>query len=307
MLLGSFFFATMAVCVKIASEWFTSAELIFYRGALGMLFMFLLARYRGVSLATTVPGMHAWRGVVGVVSLGAWFYALAWLPLATAVTLNYMSSVWVAAFLVGGSLMVTNPHHGGSGAAGRGGAAGAAAGHPRQGPLVLTVLAGFAGVVMMLRPTIEQNQVFAGLIGLMSGMTAAFAYLQVMALGKLGEPESRTVFYFALVSAVAGAAAMALGGVSPWSWRHALWLLPVGLLAALGQLCITRAYSQGATLVVANLQYSGIVFGAFYSVLLFGDAIPLLGWGGMALICASGIAATVLRARAAPTAPAEEH
>ena len=59
------------------------------------------------------------------------------------------------------------------------------------------VLAGFAGVVMMLRPTIEQNQVFAGLIGLMSGLTAAFAYMQVMALGKLGEPESRTVFYFA--------------------------------------------------------------------------------------------------------------
>jgi S-adenosylmethionine uptake transporter len=30
---------------------------------------------------------------------------------------------------------------------------------------VLTVLAGFAGVVMMLRPTIEQNQMFAGLVG----------------------------------------------------------------------------------------------------------------------------------------------
>jgi drug/metabolite transporter (DMT)-like permease len=160
---------------------------------------------------------------------------------------------------------------------------------------------------MMLRPTIEQNQVFAGLIGLMSGMTAAFAYLQVMALGRLGEPELRTVFYFALGSAVAGAAAMAIEGVSPWHWEHALWLLPVGLLAALGQLCMTRAYSHGATLVVANLQYSGIVFGALYSVLLFGDAIPLIGWIGMALICVSGIAATVLRARAAPSAPAEDH
>ena len=34
-------------------------------------------------------------------------------------------------------------------------------------------------------------------MGLMSGLTAAFAYMQVMALGKLGEPETRTVFYFA--------------------------------------------------------------------------------------------------------------
>ncbi len=148
---------------------------------------------------------------------------------------------------------------------------------------------------------------FAGVVGLLSGMMAAFAYLQVMALGKLGEPESRTVFYFALGSAVAGGAWMLVAGTSPWRWEHAWWLLPVGLLASLGQLCMTRAYSQGATLVVANLQYSGIVFGAFYSLLLFGDRIPWVGWAGMALIVASGIAATVLRSRAAPDAPAEEH
>jgi S-adenosylmethionine uptake transporter len=49
------------------------------------------------------------------------------------------------------------------------------------------------------------------------------------------------------------------------------------------------------------------VFGALYSVLLFDDTIPAAGWAGMALIVASGIAATVLRARAAPNAPAEEH
>jgi S-adenosylmethionine uptake transporter len=59
---------------------------------------------------------------------------------------------------------------------------------------------------------------------------------------------------------------------------------------------MTRAYSQGATLVVASLQYFGIVFGAIFSVTLFGDSIPLSGWVGMALIVSSGIAATVLRA-----------
>ena len=42
--------------------------------------------------------MHAWRSAIGVFSLGAWFYAIAHLPLATAMTLNYMSSVWIAAF-----------------------------------------------------------------------------------------------------------------------------------------------------------------------------------------------------------------
>jgi S-adenosylmethionine uptake transporter len=294
MLAASLFFATMAVCIKIASAWFSASELVFWRGLIGMAIMALWARSQRTSLATHYAGMHAWRSLVGVLSLGAWFYAIAGLPLATAMTLNYMSSVWIAAFLVGGALVAWNPR---SGAPLPG----------RQGALAATVLAGFAGVVLMLRPTIEQHQVFAGVVGLLSGLLSAFAYLQVMALGKIGEPEVRTVFYFAVGSAVAGAAGMVVTGVSPWDWQHALWLLPMALLASLGQWCMTRAYIQGATLVVANLQYSGIVFGALYSLLLFGDDIPLYGWLGMALICASGIAATVLRARAAPDAPAEEH
>src|SRR4051812_15888000 len=140
MLAASLFFATMAVCVKFAAAWFNSAELVFWRGLIGMLLMWLWARSRGEGLATRYPLMHAWRSLVGVLSLGAWFYALAWLPLATAMTLNYMSSVWVAAFLVGGALAAWNPR----------------AGAPlpgRQGALALTVLAGFTGVLLMLRPT----------------------------------------------------------------------------------------------------------------------------------------------------------
>ena len=213
MLAAAFFFATMAVCVKFASEYFNSAELVFYRGLLGMFFMWALARTRGVTLATRFPGMHMWRSLVGVISLGAWFYAIAHLPLATAMTLNYMSSVWIAAFLVGGALLMgLLPARGQT----------PTASVASQGPLVLTVITGFIGVVMMLRPTIEQNQAFAGLIGLMSGLLAAFAYMQVMALARVGEPETRTVFYFAVGSAAAGGAGMLVAGVSEWHWKPAL-------------------------------------------------------------------------------------
>ncbi|GER12239.1 DMT family transporter [Variovorax boronicumulans] len=305
MVLGAFLFATMSVVVKVASEWFNSGEMVLGRGLIGIVFLWLLARNRGTSLATKYPGMHAWRSTIGVVSLGAWFYAIAHMPLATAVTLNYMSSVWVAAFLVGGALLAWVPVPGRDGRIER---------PPLQGPLVMTVLAGFAGVVLMLKPTVGGGDGFAGMLGLLSGVTAAFAYMQVVALSRIGEPELRTVFYFAVGSAVAGAfatAATGFSGGSSWTWQHALWLLPIGLLAALGQLCMTRAYAtaktQAGTLVVANLQYSGIVFAAFYSVVLFDDRIDAAGWGGMALIIASGIAATVLRQRAVPKAPAEEH
>ena len=104
---------------------------------------------------------------------------------------------------------------------------------------------------------------------------------------------------------------MVFTGTSAWPGWPALWLLPIGVLAAAGQLCMTRAYSTAktsrGTLVVANLQYSGIVFAAIYSVVLFNDQIPPNGWLGMVLIVGSGIVATVLRARAAPDTPAEEH
>ena len=290
MVLGAFFFATMAVGIKIASGSFNTFELVFYRGVVSVIFMGLILRARGTPLQTAVPMMHAWRSVIGVLSLGAWFYAIAHLPLATAMTLNYMSGVWVAAFIVGGALLYGQAQ--------------------RQGPLMATVLASFCGVVMMLRPTLDQNQLFAGLIGLLSGMGAALAYLQVMALGKVGEPEGRTVFYFSVGSVVAGAVGVAFTGLTPWSavrWQAAAWLVPIGVLACGGQWCMTRAYSRGSTLLVANLQYSGIVFAAVYSLVLFGDQIPLIGWAGMALIVTSGLIATVLRSRTLPGTPAEEH
>ena len=290
MILASLFFATMSVCIKFASSHFHTFELVFYRGLIGMVFMASLCRAQGVSLRTTVPLMHVWRSAIGVMSLSAWFYAIAHLPLATAMTLNYMSGVWVAAFLVGGTLVM-----------------GRLQDATRQGPIVLTVIAGFTGVVMILRPTIEQNQLFAGVIGLLSGLGAAMAYMQVAALGRIGEPESRTVFYFSIGTTLVGGTAMLFTGASDWVWPQVLWLLPIGLLAALGQLCMTKAYSHGATLLVANLQYSGIVFAALYGLFLFGDVIPLIGWAGMVLIIASGIAATALRKRALPQAPAEEH
>ena len=291
MLLASLLFATMGVCIKFASAHFNSFEIVAYRGAVGMIFLLVATRVRGVSLRTQVPMMHVWRSVVGVISLVSWFYAISVLPLATAMTLNYMSSVWIAAFLIGGAILLQGKN----------------APVRQQGPLFLTVLAGFAGVAMMLRPTLAPDQVQGAMVGLISGVFAALAYLQVAALSKVGEPESRTVFYFSLAAVLAGGAGMVFAGASPWHWPSALWLLPIGLLAVIAQLCMTRAYASGATLVVANLQYSGIVFAGIYSLTIFGDQLPLIGWLGMGLIIVSGITATVLRSRAVPTAPGEEH
>ncbi len=290
MVLASFWFALMAVGIKYASHSFGTFELVFYRGVVSVIFMAIVVRARGSSLRTPVPLMHVWRSAIGVLSLGCWFYAIAHLPLATAMTLNYMSGVWVAAFVVGGALLYGQQQP--------------------QGALIGTVLMGFMGVVMTLRPTMDQNQLFAGVIGLLSGMGSALAYMQVTALGKLGEPEERTVFYFSVGSAVVGITGMLFTNFTPWNtvrWQDAAWLIPIGILASLGQWCMTRAYRKGATLVVASMQYSGIVFAVAFSLVLFGDHIEPLGWAGIAVIVTSGVLATILRSRALPKLPAEEH
>ena len=284
MVLASLLFSVMSVCVKFAAEYFSTFELVFYRGVIGTLLMVIACQRNGISLQTSVPKMHTWRAFTGVVSLAAWFYAIAYLPLATAMTLNYMSGIWVAAFLVGATLWKGNLLD-----------------VKRQLPVVLSVVISFLGVIMILRPTIEQDQVLAGLVGLFSGMIAAMAYIQVAELGKKGEPVERTVFYFSLAAAASGALVMLFTGISEWVWPQALLLLPIGILAALAQWCMTRAYNDGATMVAANLQYSGIVFSALFGLFLFGDQIPWIGWVGIVIIVLSGIAATSLSDRNKPS------
>lgn len=290
MILASLFFACMSVCIKWASQDFNTAELVAYRGAIGVVLMAAVCRWRGVALATPVPLMHVWRGLVGTFSLAAWFYAIAHLPLATAMTLNYMSGVWVAAALVAANLLY-----------------GTREDMQHQGPVAFTVLISFAGVLMVLRPSAQGQQLFAGIIGLLSGIGAAMAYLQVAALGRVGEPESRTVFYFSVAATVCGLLAVSVQGWSPWPGWRGLWLLPIGILAALGQLCMTRAYASGSTLVAANLQYSGIVFSAIFGLLLFQDQIPFVGWMGILTIVLGGMMATYLRQKRLPKSPADAH
>jgi drug/metabolite transporter (DMT)-like permease len=282
---SSLLFAAMGVCVKESSALYSAGEIVFYRSVVGLVLMAATLRLRGISWRTSVPGMHLARSASGTMSLCLWFYALGGLPLATAMTLNYMSSVWIALFLLGGAVLV---------APGRGGV---------DGRLVAAVMVGFAGVGLVLRPTIEQDQLWHGLMGLMSGVLSATAYLQVTALGRVGEPGERVVLYFSITGIVAGAALAALsGGAHSHTWRGLSLLLATGLLATAGQWLMTRAYATGATLRIASLQYLAIVFGFIFGVWIFDDPVTAMSLAGMVLIIGAGVVANLLRARGATSA-----
>lgn len=281
MLFASFAFSIMGVCVKLASETYSTAEIVMYRGIVGVLFMFVLTWLQNGTLRTAFPWQHAWRGIVGVTALSLWFYAIGKLPLATGMTLNYMAPVWIAVILFALGWW-------------RGDAS-------FEWGLAAAIVSSFIGVAMLLRPSIHADQWFAGLIGLVSGVLSAFAYLQVRKLGQLGEPEYRVVFYFSGISMIAGLFGTFAGdGATSWRAHSAtgiLLLLSIGVTATVAQIALTRAYRLGSTLVTANLQYSGIVFSSAWGVLIWADVLDWLGWLGIATILASGIAATYYNTR----------
>jgi S-adenosylmethionine uptake transporter len=244
---------------------------------------------------------HLWRGAIGVTALWLWFYSFTKLPLATAMTLKYMSPIWIATILF---------------------AVGWWRGKSRfEWGLTAAIVFSFVGVTLLLRPSMHADQWFGGAVALVSGMLSALAYLQVRHLGQQGEPEYRVVFYFSVTGLVAGlcgtlllpafshgtAHAAIQGSAAPiWHTHSAkgiLLLFAIGVSATSAQMAMTRAYRLGKTLVTANLQYTGIVFSSAWGFLVWGDVFGGMGWIGIGVILLSGIAATFYNTRNAAAAP----
>jgi S-adenosylmethionine uptake transporter len=286
MLVATFMFSIMGVCVKIASDMYSVSEIVMYRGLVGAVVLAALIVMRGGSFKTRLGWHHAWRGAIGVVSLWLWFWSIGKLPLATGMTLNYMSPIWIAAILfIGGWWRGQSRFELG---------------------LTVAILCSFAGVTMLLQPAFHADQWQAALAGLASGLISAIAYLQVRRLGQLGEPEYRVVFYFSVTGMLAGLAGALVDGeglrtlsASGHSMKGWLLLLAIGISAMVAQMAMTRAYHLGKTLVTANLQYTGIVFSSAWGIVLWGDALSLLAWCGIAVILGSGLAATYYNTRVA--------
>jgi drug/metabolite transporter (DMT)-like permease len=274
MVAASLLFACMGVCVKLGAAQFSAAELVFWRGFVATLLIGGYVLIRRLPLATPHARTHVVRGLAGFVSLVMYFYAIAMIPLAAAVTLNYTSPLFLALLLV---LWAREP--------------------VRRGFHVV-LAAGFVGVILLLQPTLAREQWLGAAFGLGSGIISSVAYLNVRRLGELGEPEWRTVFYFSALSAIGGLPwLLSTGPFHAIDLRGWLLLLGVGGFGVLAQLCMTAAYKRGKTLTSASLAYSTVVFSSVFAMLLWDETLSWLSWSGVALIVASGLAATAMSRR----------
>lgn len=265
MLVAALGFAVMGALVKVGAQKFSSAELVFYRSIFGLLVIWFYIAANKLPLATPFMFKQMSRALVGFAALVLFFYAIAHLPLATAITLNYTSPLFLAVFMP--FLLHEKP----------------------KKTLYIGLVIGFVGVSLLLKPTLNRADWLAGSLGLLSGLGAALAYVHVKQLGKLNEPDWRTVFYFTLISSIGAGLWMLFDHFHAIAWQDLPILLGLGLSATIAQLAMTRAYRTGKTLVVASLAYATVVLASLFGVLWWHEHLTLDAWLAISLIILSGI------------------
>lgn len=277
MLCATLAFALMTACVKLASDFYSTAEIVLARGILGAIIILITMRLQGgATLKTPFARQHALRGIIGVTSQWLWFYSYTLLPVAMATTINSTSSIWIVVILF------------------------AIAWHRREKSfewgLAGAIVLSFIGVALLLRPSVDDSQFLGTVIGLISSFTTALVFMQVRKLGQMGEPEYRIVFYFSITCALMGLGGCIYLGVIPFLHNldpYALGLiLGMGITSTIGQMAMTRAFRLGNPLIVSNLQYTGIIFTSILGILIWQDTLDWIGWASIALILVSGLMST---------------
>jgi drug/metabolite transporter (DMT)-like permease len=230
---------------------------------MGLLALLPWVLHRGVGhLKTKNLRGHLWRGLAGVSAMNCYFYAIAHLPLAEAVLLNYSTPLFVP-FIAAAWL-----------------------GEKISCKLWAAIITGFVGIVLILKPGLDLFTPVS-LIGVAAGVFAALAMVSIRRLTHT-EPAFRIVFYFSLACTAVSALPLA------WRWQTpdpALWtlLILMGVLASLAQLLLTRAYSHAPAAQVGPFTYSTVVFAAAIGWIFWGEIPDLLSFGGTALVCLAGI------------------
>ncbi|GAB6068351.1 pseudopaline transport inner membrane protein CntI [Methylothermus subterraneus] len=256
-------FAGMAAVVRHLSAALPQAELVFFRNALALLFLLPLLIKQGVSLRTPCFGLHLLRAGSGLAAMYLYFYALARLPLADALLLNYTSPLFLALFA---TLWLRERW---------------------TRTRIAAWLLGAGGLGLVFQPSAAAFSL-AGLTGLASGALAGLALTAVKRMAA-SEPSTRIVTWFALLSTLISALPLLVGPTLAARREEWLWLLAMGLLGSLGQLGITRAVALAPASQVSPLTYSSLLFAGLIGYLLWGERPNVSEAAGMGLILAAGV------------------
>lgn len=256
MMLSAFCFALMNLCVRLVPN-VPSHEAVFFR-SLGMTAIGagLIAR-RGINPRGTHHGALVLRSIFGMLGLTSYFYTLRAMPLASAVTLQYLSPVFSTALAI--------PMLGERVA-------------PRRWAYFSLCLLGIA-LVKGFDPRIALPMLG---LSLFSAFCSGVAYNHVRSLGGREHPYVVVLYFSGLTTVL-----MAPYTLFHWVWPVGLewlWLALMGLFTHLAQLALTVALQSEKIAVVTPWNYTGVIYALLLGWLLFGEKIAPIGLAGMALI-----------------------
>lgn len=270
-------FAVTGATVKAVSGHLPYLEMVFFRSALGLVFLLPWLLHQGLAnLRTERPGLHLVRGLTGLGTIFGFFYALSHLELATAVLFNNTAPLFIPLFAV------------------------VLLGERSPASVWVAIPVGFVGVALILKPGMAPVNP-AALAGLGGAVLAAASYVVIRRLRRT-EPTSRVVFYFAAIATLLSALPL------PWVWETPeprLWilLLTMGAAATGGQLFLTQAYALAPAARVGPFTYLVVVFSAALGWVLWGEWLDPLSLLGAVLICGAGILAIQGRGAARTALP----
>ncbi len=261
MITSTLLFAVMNVMVKLCGD-IPSPEIVMFRSVITLIITFFLLRKNKIY---PLGKSHRWimigRGASGAIALMIFFYCIKHLPLATAVTVAYLSPIFTIIF----SSLLLNEHI-----------------NWRQW---MFFAISFAGIICINGLHIDKDTslVLLGLVG------AAFSGLAYNALRKTSGfvPALVVVLYLPLVTIPLVTPMCIQQWVTPHGWQWLL-LIGIGLVTQFAQLNMTKAYQMERAGSIANWAYLGVVFALIFGYFIFDERFNMLGIIGMVIVV-SGI------------------
>jgi drug/metabolite transporter (DMT)-like permease len=260
-------FSAMAVAGREVSQWLDTFEIMTYRSLVGIvvLWTILTLTRQWQQVTRRSMGTHVVRNAAHFTGQNLWFYAMTAIPLAQVFALEFTSPIWVvllSPLILGEALTRLR---------------------------VLSVLAGFVGILIVARPS--PDTISPGLIAAAS--SAVFFALSVMYTRLLTRTETVLciMFWLTLIQAVFGIVLSAWDGdmVAP-SAQTWPWLVLIGLAGLLAHYCLTSALAVAPATVVVPIDFVRLPTIAIVGMLLYGEALDAWVFVGAAVIFAANYA-----------------
>jgi drug/metabolite transporter (DMT)-like permease len=277
---GSLTLVVMATLVKHLGHDLPAMEILFFRSAIGFLFVLpLFARNPLEPFRTKRLGMHLVRGAIGAVGNACFFWTITSMLLADAMALQFSRPLFMiplAVLLLGESPGLRR---------------------------TAVAMIGFLGILLYARPFTGGFEPGA-LVGALGALAGGLVVICIKRLATT-EPTRVIMFYYAFWNAVFALIPAALLWVAP-SLPQLVLLVVVAFLGIAGQGMITHGLGMGEATVLVPLDYSRIVYSAALGYLLFGEMPGPWSFAGMALIVAASLYLVLTeKRRAAAHVPAK--